>query len=100
MSEIIDFLEKLGQDAQLRHASESEICAALAAAGIEPAAASAILAGDRETLEKQLAARGELCCLIYAPRREEEEEEEGEEEHEDDAPDQSEPKSRLVRRVA
>jgi hypothetical protein len=100
VTDIIDFLERLGQDAQLRHASESELRAALAAAAIEPAAATAILAGDRRTLERQLAARSEFCCLIYAPRREDEEEEEGDEEHEDDAPDQTGPKSRLVRQVA
>jgi hypothetical protein len=100
VSEIIDFLEKLGQDAQLRHGSEGEIRAALAVAAIEPGAATAILAGDRRTLERQLAARSHVCCLIYAPRREDDEEEEGDEEHEDDAPDQSGPKSRLVGRVA
>lgn len=100
MTEIIDFLEKLGQDAQLRHAGCGEISAALAAARIDKVAAEAILAGDERTLAAHLAARSEVCCLIFAPRREDEEPEKEDEVPEQDAPDDNGPKSQHSRRVA
>ena len=40
MSNVIDFLERLGQDAQLRHATGIELEQALTRAGIEPVGAS------------------------------------------------------------
>jgi hypothetical protein len=94
----IDFLERLGQDARLRHATDDEIRTALADAGIDPAAREAIVDGDQRSLEAQLAARASVCCLIWAPLRPQEEEE-------DDAPQdvpqgQDGPKSQQQRRVA
>ena len=100
MTEIIDFLQKLGQDAQLRHAGYGEIRAALAAARIDKVAADAILAGDERTLAQYLAAPSEVCCLIFVPRRENEEPEKDDEAPEQDAPDDHGPKSQHSRRVA
>ena len=102
MTDIIDFLEKLGRDAQLRHAGCGEIRDALAAARIEKTAAAAILAGDECTLAARLGARSNLCCLIFAPRREPEEQPDKEDEvpAEQDAPDDNGPKSQHSRRVA
>lgn len=102
MTDIIDFLEKLGQDSQLRHADSGEIRQALTEAGIDRLAAAAIVAGDESKLAEQLAARSDLCCLVYAPRREDEEEEEGEVPAEEDAPAENGPKSQHSgeRRVA
>ena len=101
MTEIIDFLQKLGQDAQLRHAGYGEIRAALAAARIDKVAADAILAGDERTLAQYLAAPSEVCCLIFVPQREDDEEPQKEDEiPEQDAPDNNGPKSQHSRRVA
>jgi hypothetical protein len=82
MSNVIDFLEKWGQDSQLRHSTSSELEQALLRAGIEPAERTAILGADRCTLESLLGARSRVVCAIWAPEEEEEEEEEedGEEE--------------------
>ncbi len=102
MTDIIDFLEKLGQDSQLRHADAGEIQRSLSEAGVDPLAAAALVAGDERKLAEQLAARSDLCCLVYAPRREDEEEEEGEVPAEEDAPEENGPKSHpsSERRVA
>jgi len=100
VTEIIDFLQKLGQDAQLRHAGYGEIRAALAAARIDKVAADAILAGDERTLAQYLAAPSEVCCLIFVPRREDEEPEKDDEAPEQDAPDDHGPESQHARRVA
>ena len=101
MTDIIDFLEKLGQDAQLRHAGCGEIREALADARIDEAPAAAILAGDERRLAILLGARTDLNCLVFAPRRvpEEEPDKEGEV-PEQDAPDDNEPKSQHSRGVA
>ncbi len=105
MTDIIDFLEKLGQDAQLRHADCGEIREALADARIDKTAAAAILAGDERTLARHLGARTDLNCLIFAPRRAPGEEPDKEPEKEgdvpeQDAPDDNGPKSQNSRRVA
>jgi len=102
VTDIIDFLEKLGQDSQLRHADCGEIQQALNAAGIDPFAAAAIVAGDERKLAERLEMRSDQCCLVYAPARENEEEEEGEPPAEEDAPEEHGPKSQhsRERRVA
>jgi hypothetical protein len=82
MSSVIDFLEKWGQDSQLRHATSAELEQALLRAGVEPAERAAILGADRCTLESLLGARSRIVCAVVAP--EEEEEEDGEEEEEED----------------
>jgi Skp family chaperone for outer membrane proteins len=81
MSNVIDFLEKWGQDSQLRHATSAELEQALLRAGIEPAERAAIFGADRCALESLLGARGRVVCAIFAPEEEEneEEDEDGEE---------------------
>jgi hypothetical protein len=76
MSNVIDFLEKWGQDSQLRHATSAELEQALVHAGIEPDGRAAILGADRCTLESVLGARSRLVCAIYVPEEEEDENEE------------------------
>jgi hypothetical protein len=75
MSNVIDFLEKWGQDAQLRHATSTELEQALLRAGIEPAERVAILGADRCRLESLLGARSRVVCAIWAPQEEEDQEE-------------------------
>ena len=47
MSNFMEFLEQMGQDAQLRYATSDELEQALTRAQIEPAVQAAVLAGDR-----------------------------------------------------
>src|ERR1700753_2516098 len=83
VSNVIDFLERLGQDAELRDATSDEIHEALRVAGIEPQLRTAILGDDRQALEALLGADGNVCCVVFKEDEEEEEEEdEGEEEEE------------------
>jgi hypothetical protein len=82
MSNVIDFLEQMGGDAQWRHITGEAMQAALIQAGIEPPVQAAILGADRGLLESLVGAIPNICCLVNHPQ--EEEEEEGEEEEEDD----------------
>ena len=82
MSDVIDLLEKLGQDADLRYASKDAIAAALSNAGLEPRLQSAILNKDQRALEALLGSDTNVCCLIHSPDDDEDEDED--EEHEDD----------------
>ena len=83
MSNVIDFLEKLGQDSQLRHATSTEVDRALLGAGIDPAVRAAISGSDWRMLEALLGATHNIFCGINFPEeREDEEEEENEEEEE------------------
>ena len=105
MSDVIDFLEKWGRDAQLRHADNAEVSRELVGADIEPLVRKALLGADQRHLEFLLGARANVCCLIYSPDKEEEEEEEEEvpeeeseeEEQKDDKVKKSEDR---VRRIA
>ena len=88
MSNVIDFLERLGQDSQLRNATGEQIEAALLNAGIEPPLRTAILDGDQGALEALLGADTNVCCVIY--KEDEEEEEEKEDEKEDEGEEEEE----------
>jgi hypothetical protein len=77
MTSVIDFLEKMGKDAQLRHASQDELVLALEEAQIEASLGAAIIAKSTSELYALLH-QGPLFCVQSAPGKEEEEEEEGE----------------------
>ncbi len=86
MSSVIDFLEKMGKDAQLRYASQNELALALEEARIEASLGAAIIAKSTSELYALLH-QGPLFCVQSAPGKEEEdEEEEGEEDDETLAP--------------
>lgn len=86
MSSVIDFLEKMGKDAQLRHASQDEVALALEEAHIEASLGAAIIAKSTSELYALLH-QGPLFCVQSAPgKEEEEEEEESDEEAEPKAP--------------
>ncbi|MGE7137346.1 hypothetical protein ACQKIE_06915 [Luteibacter sp. NPDC031894] len=57
MSNVIDFLERMGADAALRAAGADELTRELTASGVEGDLAAAILAGDEDTLRARLAPR-------------------------------------------
>ena len=73
MSDVIDFLEKLGQDSTLRHASRAELDGALTEAGLNPQVREALLSRDARPLELLLGG-GNVCCLTHVPMEESEEE--------------------------
>lgn len=80
MSSVIDFLEKMGQDAQLRHASPEDIAQALAEANVDAAIGAAIIAKSTSELYALLH-QGPLFCIQTAPDKpgkEKKKEEEGE----------------------
>jgi hypothetical protein len=78
MSDVIDFLERMGQDSQLRHGSQDEVELALASAEIAPELQSAILAKDQTRLETLLG-QAPLCVVLWPGEEEDEEEDETEE---------------------
>lgn len=84
MSNVIDFLERFGQDAGLRYAADADIEAALRQAGIDPAVRAAIVNADQRALEQLLGADTNVCCVVNAPDQEDEEEEEDEPEEEEE----------------
>ena len=85
MSNLIEFLERMGGDSQSRFATGPELAEALTRAGIAPTVRSAVLAGDQLQLESLIGARHNISTLINLP--EEEEEEEDDEEKEDEEGD-------------
>jgi hypothetical protein len=76
MSNVIDFLEHLGKDARLRHASDLDLEQALIRAQIDPAVREAILLRDQRRLESLLGTNANVCCLVYSPMREDDDEDE------------------------
>lgn len=74
MFDVIDFLETLGQDAQLRYASQDEVEFALSGAVVEPAMRVAILARNGPGLHALLG-QDPFCCLINPAKPDEEQEE-------------------------
>lgn len=81
MSNVIDFVERMGQDAQLRHASMGDVELALVQAQLDPEIRAAILARDQEKLELLLGG-GNVCCALCP----------AEEEEEKDAPEEAPPR--------
>lgn len=70
MSNVIDLIERMGQDARLRHASTGDVELALAQAQVDPEIKAAILARDQQRLEALL--KGRNVCLALCPAEEEE----------------------------
>jgi hypothetical protein len=95
VSNVIDFLERFGQDADLRHASDEAVAEALRNAGIEPALQAAVVDKDQRALEALLGADTNVCCMIYKEDEEEETEEEEDDEDDEHEPDEEKPKSEL-----
>jgi hypothetical protein len=82
MSNVIDFLERMGQNAQLRHGSQSELEHALAAVEIDQELQAAILAKDHGRLEALLG-QVNVCCAQF-PDKDDEDEDTGESPSRDD----------------
>ncbi|GAB2543706.1 hypothetical protein GCM10027065_14010 [Rhodanobacter koreensis] len=87
MTDVIDFLERVGQDAQLRHASQDEVELALTSAEIAPGLQAAILANDPAQLETLL--KQAPVCGYFLPGKEDEEEGDEDEETPSKEPDEA-----------
>lgn len=83
MSSIIGFLERMGRDSQLRHATREDLAQALDEAGVEEAMSNTILCGDLALLQTTLHVDRTLCCLVYSPKDDEKEGDEREDDGED-----------------
>jgi hypothetical protein len=86
VSNVIEFLERFGQDAELRHAGSDMLEEALRDAGIDPALKAAILGKDQRALEELIGVVPNVCCAVFKEDEEEEEDEDedGEEEGEEE----------------
>lgn len=67
MSNVITFLETMGQSAELRHAAKPALYKALDAHQVDQDAQWAILRGDATRLEALMGARSKLVCLVSLP---------------------------------
>lgn len=76
MSDVIDFLEKMGQDSALRHAPRAQLEGALADAGLSAQIRAALASRDTGALAALLGS-GNVCCLINVPLQEQEESQPG-----------------------
>lgn len=65
MSNVINFLERLGQDAKLRGADCGAFDQALQSAGISSQLWSSIVESDDRQREKLLGASGNVCAIIF-----------------------------------
>jgi len=90
VSNVIDFLQRLGQDADLRHAPRTQLEQALAEAGIDPELRAALLGSDQSKLEELLGVNTNVCAMIAPGKKEEDEEEDDEDDFEDDEDDEEE----------
>jgi hypothetical protein len=65
MSNVIDFLERMGQDADLQHVSTEALALHLDEHSLDIEARTAILNGDAEALSSIVGARHKLVCMVY-----------------------------------
>ena len=66
MADVIEFLERLGQDASLRHAPAAVLEQALRDAQIDPQLREALMRGDQAEVEAALGVNN-VCCMVYVP---------------------------------
>jgi hypothetical protein len=71
MSNIVDFLEQVGQSACLRHASRAELAEAMTAAQIDPFLQQAILGDPQCDLGVLIGAPANVCNMIALPDEDE-----------------------------
>ncbi len=71
MVDVIDFLERMGRDAELRHASDAVLERAMREAQMDALTRTALMSGDRVDIEAALGAKTNVCCAIFTPGDEE-----------------------------
>jgi hypothetical protein len=101
MSNVLEFLERVGQDWQLRHADPATLKYAMHQAGIDESLHPALLTRDARRLEALLNLDANVCCAVHPAHEEaadddedddfslddDDDEDEDEEEHQDDDDD-------------
>jgi len=75
MPDVIDFLQRLGEDSTLRYASRPVLDRALIEAQMSPELRVALASSDQRLLETLLGTSTKVCCLIYKPLGDEDEDE-------------------------
>lgn len=90
MADIIDFLERKGADAGLRHTSLTDEEAALALASLDEGVRAALLARDKQLLQSLLGTSN-VCCALMPPREPMQDEPGPDEEGEEFPPREEEP---------
>lgn len=89
MSNVVDFLEKLGENAELRYISGGKLEQALSEAQIDPALHAALLNAEPRELASLLGASANVCSMIRpADEPEEPADDEDDEEEEDEEDDE------------
>ena len=102
MLDIIDFLERFGQEGLPRGTEAQALEEQLAELGSPDAIRAALTSGNRGALETLAGAVPNVCCAV-APPHEEDEEEKEESDEEEDAPipqEKVKPRASRIRRVA
>lgn len=85
MTDVIDFLERLGQDATLRRGALESALNGVGGTGLSTEVRAALMARDQRSLEALLGTSN-VCCMINAPVEEEQEEQrKGREDNKKDA---------------
>jgi hypothetical protein len=79
VSNVVDFLQRAGEDSQLRYAGCGGLEQALAQTNIAAPLREALLKGDSTRLAALLGSRMDMCGVIYAPQDEEPEDDSSEE---------------------
>jgi len=79
VSNVVDFLQRAGEDSQLRYAGCGGLEQALAQTNIAAPLREALLKGDSTRLSALLGSRMDMCGVIFAPQDEEPEDDSGEE---------------------
>jgi hypothetical protein len=67
MADIIDLLERMGQDSRLRHASRAMLERAMSETQMSPRVRSALVSGDRTEIEVVLGVDNNVCCMVFVP---------------------------------
>jgi len=80
MSDLIGFLEHVGQDAQLRYATKETLESALVDAGLATDACAAILAGEHDRLALLIGATKPVCVCLSPDEDDDADEKSGEDE--------------------
>jgi hypothetical protein len=78
VSNVVDFLQRAGEDSQLRYAGCGGLEQALAQANIAAPLREALLKGDSTRLATLLGSRLDTCGIVYAPQDEDEQPEDQE----------------------
>ena len=73
MSDVIEFLERMGKDSQLRHAPAAALQRALSDARMSSQLQAAVMSGDQAGIAAVLGINTNVCCMVFVPIHQEEE---------------------------